>query len=115
MKINLTKGILDIKGTPAMASEGVPFTMRDALLALLNLATPQNAKETFQIQALGLLIANEKAKELDGLTPEKEVLLRRIARDNHGPRDQQGQKPPHFVPVVHAQVMQAVGLTEEDV
>ena len=115
MKIDLTKGILDIKGTPTMVSEGSPFTLRDTLLVLLNgaLVTP---KESFSIPDLGKLIADESVMEIDSdtLGAKKLDLLRRVVKSNRGYPDKSGQYTP-YPPIIHVQVMKAVGLTEDDV
>jgi len=104
VKINLTKKILTVKGTPVTAEianpeyealsekekkkTNIPQTIkkelevRDYLLTILSTKFPLlHNKEAFWTTELGILIANEKNKEIE-ISDDKAKFLKRILENN---------------------------------
>ena len=90
-------------------------TVRDYLLILLNSNLPtKQEKESFIIRELGCQIADEGVNEVQ-ISVARISLLQNWVRKNEARNAMTGQMVKIFPANIHAQLMQAVGITSEDV
>lgn len=87
-------------------------TVRDMILMLLGSQRTTSPKDSFQIYGCGIDIGNEDNAVLE-LTEKRWDFLKRIARENKV-KTEKGHDP-ILAPAVHAQVLMALGLNEEDI
>jgi len=120
-KILLTNIVKTLKGEPMTAEDekGVKktLTIRDYLLTTLSVKfAPQNLKEVFWTTEIGIMVADEKNKEVE-LSDDKTKFLIRLVKENKIKQQlPMGQERvvEIFTPVEQAQILRAL-MSEDEV
>jgi len=120
-KILLTTTINTLRGKPITIRDEkdkeTPTTIRNYLLTLLSLRfSPQNTKEVFWTTEIGILVADEKTKEIE-LSDDKIKFLIRLVKANKIKQQlpMGGEKEIEiFSPVEQAQLLKAL-MSEEEI
>lgn len=109
-KINLNTPMIGTDGKP-LKEDGKDLTVRECFQQLLRHRTGDE-KHAFSIYSVGIKLTDEALTEIE-LSKKEFDTLQKVVRENKA-KTQMGETPiyPSFL---HAQLMIAIGLKEEDI